>query len=492
MSTAKLENFINGRFVPPSSGKYIENINPATTRLVNYIPDSDATDINAAVKAARAAYPAWSKLHFSDRAAYLDKMVTAIREQSTFKAFIEAESADMGKPVSMMESIDMPCSIDQLQVISRMALSSTTPYYQMADAVAFEHRSPIGIVGLICPWNFPLLIFCTKIAPALVCGNCCILKPSELSPTTAWLMCRIMQDIDLPPGVLNVVHGYGPSAGEPLVAHANVAAISFTGGSLTGSRISAVAAPMLKKLQLELGGKNPSIVFDDCYLDETAEGIAEAAFYNTGQVCCGGSKLLVQRGIAETLIQKLKSFVREKYSEKIGDPRDPKAVLGPLVSRVQFDKVCSFLKLARQEGGRIVLGGECGETVGRRIGDEFRIGFWVEPTIVVGLDATESECAMQEMFGPILTVHTFETEEEALRIANSVRYGLAASVWTRNGRRGQRMARELEAGSVWINCYEYSDGRMPFGGFKDSGLYRENGMHSIEFFSEIKSIVSKL
>ena len=222
------------------------------------------------------------------------------------------------------------------------------------------------------------------------------------------------------------------------------------------------------------------------------EGVAEAAFYNTGQVCCGGSKLLVQKGVAERFVSKLKQFVREKYSRKMGDPRDAQSVVGPLVSRVQLDKVCRFLRVAREEGGRVVLGGECGAAVGRRMGGAFAEGYWVEPTIVLGLDAAESECAMHEMFGPILTVHTFETEAQALRIANSVRYGLAASVWTRDGRRGHRMARELEAGSVWINCYEYSDARMPFGGFKDSGLHRENGMHSIDFFSEIKSIVSKL
>jgi len=487
----KLNNYIDGKLVAPSTGKYIENINPATGKINNYIPDSVAEDVEAAVAAAKAAYPKWSKLHFNERAVYLDKIVEAMETESTFQALAAAECNDMGKPISMMSSIDMGGAIEQFKIMGRMIRSETTPYYQMADAVGFEHRNPIGIVALISPWNFPLLIFCTKIAPAIVCGNCCVIKPSELSPTTAWIMSRVFESVGLPPGVVNVVHGYGPSAGEPMVKHPDVGAVSFTGGSVTGSRISGIAAPKLKKLQLELGGKNASIVFGDCYLEETVQGVALAAFLNTGQVCCSGSRLLIQRDIAKDFVERLCRFVAEHYTKNIGDPLAAETMLGPLVSRTHFEKVTGYLRVAEQEGGTVVLGGESGPTVGRRVGSSFADGNWVEPTIITGL-ADDCRCAMEEMFGPILTVHTFETEEEALRMANQVRYGLAASVWTSDIRRGQRVARQLEAGSVWINCYVHGDSRMPFGGFKDSGVQRENGIHSINFFTEIKSIVSKL
>ena len=390
-----------------------------------------------------------------------------------------------------MNTGDIPGAIDQLETLSRMIQSETTSYFQMHDAMAIEHRNPIGVVGLITPWNFPLMLFCIKISPAIVCGNCCIIKPSELSPTTAYIMGKIFQKVKLPPGVINIVHGYGPSAGEPIVASPHVGAISFTGGSVTGRRISGIAAPKLKKLQLELGGKNAAIVFDDCYFDETVAGIAMAAFLNTGQVCCSGSRLLIQRGIANKFIPKLKEFVVNNYSKNIGDPLNHNTVLGPLVSKTHFQKVLRYLELAKKEGGRFICGGRYGKELGKKIGNKFVNGNWFEPTIVVGLDS-KCRCAMEEIFGPILTVHVFDTEEEALKIANQVEYGLAANVWTSDIRRGQRVARELEAGSIWINCYLYQDSRQAFGGFKSSGVQRENGKHSIEFFTEIKSITSKL
>jgi len=487
----KLENYINGKLVAPSTGKYIKNINPATQKVNNYIPDSNSDDVELAISAAKAAYPEWRALDFSERAKYLDKIVAEMEKVSNFHAMAAAECNDMGKPISMMSAIDMNASIEQFKILSRMIQSETTPYYQMKDAVAFEHRNPIGIVALITPWNFPLLMVCTKIAPAIVCGNCCVLKPSELSPTTAYLMSKVFMAAGVPPGVINIVHGYGPSAGEPMVRHPDTKAVSFTGGSVTGSRISGIAAPMLKKLQLELGGKNATIVFKDCYMDETVEGVAFAAFLNTGQVCCSGSRLLVHRSIADQFVERLKEFVEKQYTQNIGDPLNAQTMLGPLVSTTQFEKVKGYLKLAQQEGGKIILGGRCGREVGQRIGSKFVNGNWFEPTIVTGL-SDKCRCAMEEIFGPILTVHTFDTEEEAIRIANQVRYGLAANVWTSDIRRGQRVARKLEAGSVWINSYLSGDSRMPFGGFKDSGVQRENGVHSINFFTEIKSIVSKL
>eukprot|EP00486_Rosalina_sp_Unknown_P005225 CAMPEP_0201570284 /NCGR_PEP_ID=MMETSP0190_2-20130828/12471_1 /ASSEMBLY_ACC=CAM_ASM_000263 /TAXON_ID=37353 /ORGANISM="Rosalina sp." /LENGTH=377 /DNA_ID=CAMNT_0047993669 /DNA_START=246 /DNA_END=1376 /DNA_ORIENTATION=- len=377
-------------------------------------------------------------------------MVVEMLKPDNLDALARAESNDMGKPIAMMKTLDIPGAIEQLQTMSRMIQSETTGYFQMNDAVGIEHRNPIGIVGLISPWNFPLLIFCTKIAPAIVCGNCCVCKPSELSPTTAYLMGKIFQKIGLPPGVVNIVHGYGPSAGEPIVSSKEVTAISFTGGSVTGSRISSIAAPKLKKLQLELGGKNASIVFNDCYFDETIEGIAFAAFCNTGQVCCSGSRLLIQRDVAKTFLPKLKDYVTSTYSKNVGDPLNPNTMLGPLVSKTHFKKVKGYLELAQKEGGRFLCGGRYGKELGKYIGsnNKFIDGCWFEPTIVVGLD-NKCRCAMEEIFGPILTVHLFDTEEEALQIANQVEYGLAANLWTSDIRRGQRVARELEAGSVW-------------------------------------------
>eukprot|EP01084_Bolivina_argentea_P303424 523857_1 len=486
----KLANFINGEFVPPASGKYIDNINPATQELNNLIPDSDYRDVERAISAAQEAYKTWGKLHFTDRATYLDQIVDRMKNDTTFQELARADTNDMGKPINFMRAMDVPGAIGEFVKYSKMIQCVTTPYYQMHDAVGVEHRNPIGIVGLISPWNFPVLLFCIKVSVSIVCGNCVIMKPSELTPTSGYLICKIFADI-LPPGVVNVIHGYGIKAGEPIISSPVVRAISFTGGSVTGSRISSIAAPKLKKLQLELGGKNAAIVFNDCYLDETVQGIAMSEFLNTGQVCCSGSRLLVQKGISDRFISKLKQHVEQVFIPGIGDPMSEKTMQGPLISKTHFKKVKSYLDLAIQEGGTIICGGKYGEQVSQRLPSKFRDGNWFEPTIITGLD-DKCRCAMEEIFGPILTVHTFETEEEAIRIANQVDYGLAASIWTSDIRRGQRVAREMEAGSVWINCYLYADGRMPFGGFKNSGVQREGGIHSIDFFTEIKSIVSKL
>mmetsp|Transcript_32008 Transcript_32008/g.51748 ORF Transcript_32008/g.51748 Transcript_32008/m.51748 type:complete len:490 (+) Transcript_32008:1210-2679(+) len=487
----KLCNFINGELVPPITRKYIENINPATNSINNYIPDSDSRDVEAAIGAAKAAYPKWRKAHFTERAVWLKKIADEMEKKENFDAFVTAEAKDMGKPVSMSSIIDVPGAISTFRKYAAMIESETTPYFQMVDAVGIEHRDPIGIVALITPWNFPLMLFCMKVAPAIVCGNVCVCKPSELSPTTAYLMSTIFQKVGLPNGVVNVVHGYGATAGEPAVKHPAIGAVSFTGGSVTGSRISSLAAPRLKKLQLELGGKNAAIVFDDCYFDETVDGIARAAFFNTGQVCCSGSRLLVQRGVADKFVRRLKEYARTAYVPTIGDPLKPGTLVGPLVSRQHLDKVASYLQLCKEEGGTVIFGGAYGEKVASRLGAQYQQGCFFEPTIVTGLSHT-SRCATEEIFGPILTVHVFDNEDEAIAIANQVNYGLAASIWTSDIRRGQRVARELEAGSVWINCYLYADGRMAFGGFKNSGVQRENGRHSIDFFTEIKSITSKL
>jgi aminomuconate-semialdehyde/2-hydroxymuconate-6-semialdehyde dehydrogenase len=487
----KLCNFINGELVPPVSGKYIDNINPATQEIINAIPDSDYRDVETAINAAQVAYKKWGKLHFKERAVYLDKIAEVMKEDKTFQQLARADSIDMGKPISLMRQMDVPAAIDEFEKYSKLIQCATTPYYQMSDAVGIEHRNPIGIVGLISPWNFPILLICIKVSVAIVCGNCVICKPSELTPTSSYLLCKIFKQVGLPPGVVNVVHGYGMKAGEPITSAHAVRAISFTGGSVTGSRISSIAAPKLKKLQLELGGKNAAIVFNDCYLDETVQGIAVSEFLNTGQVCCSGSRLLIQKGISDRFIEKLKQHVNDVYIPAIGDPLSEKTMMGPLVSTTHFKKVKKYLDLAIQEGGSIICGGKYGRDIGNKLSSSLMNGNWFEPTIVVGLD-DKCRCAMEEIFGPILTVHTFETEEEAIAIANQVDYGLAASVWTSDIRRGQRVARELEAGSVWINCYLYGDNRMPFGGFKNSGVQREGGKHSIDFFTEIKSIVSKL
>jgi len=491
IASNKLYNYIDGKFVDPVGGNYIDNINPTTQKVNNLIPDSDYRDVDNAIRAAKKAYTTWSKLPFADRAVFLDKIAAAMREEAAFQSFANADTADMGKPTTMMTTMDVPGAIGQFEEFSRMIQSVTTPYYQMADAVAFEHRNPIGLVGLISPWNFPVLLFCIKVSVAIVCGNCVICKPSELTPTSAYLVSRIFAKIGLPAGVVNVVHGYGNKAGEPICKSPAVRAISFTGGSVTGGRISAIAAPKLKKLQLELGGKNAAIVFDDCYLDETVQGVAMSEFLNTGQVCCSGSRLLVQDTIADKFIAKLKAHVENVLIPGIGDPTKPETLLGPLTSAAHLEKVRGYLELAKQEGGRIICGGKYGREVGRRLGGKLEKGNWFEPTIVLGLD-DKCRCATEEIFGPILTVHTFKTEEEAIRIANQTDYGLAASIWTSDIRRGQRVAREMEAGSVWINCYLHMDARMPFGGFKNSGVQREGGLHSIDFFSEIKSVVSKL
>eukprot|EP01083_Nonionella_stella_P291333 991351_1 len=390
-----------------------------------------------------------------------------MKEQSHELA--RADSIDMGKPINEMATQDVPEAIDEFERFARLVSTETTPYYQMADAVAFEHRNPIGLIGCISPWNFPLWIICLKISVAIVCGNCVICKPSELSPTSLYLLCKIFDKVCIPPGVINVVNGYGKKAGEPIVSNNYVRAISFTGGSVTGARISSIAAPKLKKLQLELGGKNPAIVFDDCYFDETVREVAMSVFLNTGQVCCSTSRLLIQKGIYNKFVNALKEFVINEYIANIGSPLNMNTMIGPLVSKQHLEKVKYYLDLAQREGGNIICGGKFAKDVSCKLASKYSDGNWFEPTIITGLNS-KCRCALEEIFGPILSVHIFESEEEAVGMANEVEYGLSATVWTKDIRRGQRIARQIEAGSVWINCYLHMDFRMPFGGFKNSGI----------------------
>jgi aminomuconate-semialdehyde/2-hydroxymuconate-6-semialdehyde dehydrogenase len=488
MSVTQLCNYINGASIAPISGKYIDGVNPSTGKVISAIPDSDYRDCALAIEAAQNALPAWRKQSFAARAEVLRTIAAEMRKIAP--KLIETECTDMGKPIMFMANGDMPVAIEEFELYARLILSDTTPYYQMPDAVSIEHRNAIGVCALITPWNFPLMLFCNKIAACIACGNTCVCKPSEMSPMSAALMCDVFSKAGVPKGVINVVHGYGVKAAQPFVESDVVGAVSFTGGSVTGRLVSAIAAPKLKKLQLELGGKNASIVFEDCYFDETVAGVATAGFMNTGQVCCSGSRVLIQRSIFKKFVSALKEHVSQTWSKNIGSPLAPGTQMGPLVSKQHFEKVQRYFELAKREGGEVILGGRAG---GKALGlpAELSDGYFFEPTIVVGL-SDDCRCAMEEIFGPIITVHPFDTQDDAIRIANQVEYGLAACVWTSDIRRGQTVARVLDSGTVWINCYLNADPRQPFGGFKNSGVNRENGLHSIRFYSELKAIVSKL
>ena len=477
----KILNYIDGKLVDPIGGKYIENFEPATGKIYSMIPDSDERDVELAVESASKAFPAWSTLSKEKRSALILKVVEEI--ENNLDEFALAESRDNGKPVWLARRVDIPRAAKNFRFFATGILHFASESHSMEKtAINYTLRSPIGVAACISPWNLPLYLFTWKIAPALAVGNCVVAKPSEITPMTAYKLAEICAKI-LPPGVLNIIHGYGHKVGSALTSHPKVPVISFTGGTKTGADIARVAAPMFKKLSLELGGKNPNIIFADCDFEKALSRTLDSSFDNQGQICLCGSRIFVEKPIYEKF---KKAFVERVAAMKVGNPYDENSRLGALVSKQHMEKVLSYIELAKEEGGTILTGGKQ-----VRIDGEYKDGWYVEPTVIEGL-AYNCRTNMEEVFGPLVTIMPFETEEEVLLYANATEYGLASTIWTENLTRAHRMANEIHSGIVWINCWLLRDLRTPFGGVKNSGVGREGGFEAMKFFTEPKNVCISL
>ena len=476
-----IKNYIDGALVPPDSNEYIENFNPGIGKVYSYLPASERSDVQKAVEAAERAFPEWSRMPVRKRFRILARLADIIEQN--LEEFARAESIDTGKPISMSRSVDIPRSHMNIRFFATAIVHYASKSHQMEDgAINYTLRQPLGVVGCISPWNLPLYLFTWKIAPALAAGNCVVAKPSELTPMTAYLLSKACIEAGVPPGVLNIVHGYGDKAGQAIVEHPKVKAISFTGGTNTGREIAKLAAPKFKKLSLELGGKNPNIIFADCDFDKMMLGTIRSSFSNNGQICLCGSRVFVERPIYDKFREE---FVKRTQFLKVGDPFSPVTDLGALVSDAHRDKVLSYLALAEVEGGNILCGGNRVEMSG-----QFSDGYYMRPAIVEGL-AYDCRTNMEEIFGPVVTIMPFETEAEVLQYANATDYGLAASVWTQDISRAMRMSEQIESGIVWVNTWMTRDLRTPFGGVKNSGVGREGGWHALDFFTEQKNVCVK-
>jgi aminomuconate-semialdehyde/2-hydroxymuconate-6-semialdehyde dehydrogenase len=473
-----LENFIGGNFIGPLSGNFIENVNPATGTVYGQIPDSNSKDIDIAVKSAKKAFPAWSVLPVEKRFVILNKIAELIDEN--LEELAMAETIDNGKPLWLSKLVDIPRASSNFRFFATGIMHFANESHNMEDkAVNYTLRQPIGIVGCISPWNLPLYLFTWKIAPALAAGNCVIAKPSEVTPVTAFLLGKICKEAGLPDGVLNILHGVGQHCGEAIVKHPDIKAISFTGSTRAGERIASIAAPMFKKLSLELGGKNPNIIFADCDWEKMMETTIRSSFTNQGQICLCGSRILIE----ESVYEKFKTeFVKKVKLLTIGDPLEDETKQGAIVSRIHFDKVMNYIILAKVEGGKILCGGHAWKPEGR-----CAEGYFIKPTVIEGL-GPDCKTNMEEIFGPVVTLQSFKTEHEALQLANTSTYGLAATIWTQDIGKANRVAAKVESGIIWVNCWLVRDLRTPFGGMKNSGVGREGGWEALRFFTEAKNI----
>ena len=479
----KLENYIGGELVQPASGEYLDNFDPSTGRVYSLIADSDDRDVHLAVEAASAAFPAWSTTSPEDRHDILMRLVGLIERD--LEPLALAESIDNGKTVAIARRLDIPRAALNFKFYATAAMHSANESHDSVgqDAINYTLRQPLGVVGCISPWNLPLYLFTWKIAPAIAAGCTAVAKPSEVTPMTAYMLSKLCIEAGLPAGVLNIVHGLGPKVGSAIVAHRDVKAITFTGGTATGEEIARVAAPMFKKLSLELGGKNPNIIFADCNYEEMVAETRRAAFANQGEICLCGSRIFVERSLYERF---KKDFVENVSGLKVGDPLEADTDVGAIVSLPHFDKIMSYIDLAQKEGGVILTGGKQVRLDGR-----CSEGWFIEPTIIEGLPH-DCRTNQEEIFGPVVTIMPFDTEDEVLAYANSVRYGLSATVWTENLSRAHRVAAKLESGIVWVNCWLLRDLRTPFGGMKDSGVGREGGFEALRFFTEEKNVCIKV
>ena len=478
----KIYNYINGELLAPNSGNYLDNVSPVNGQVYSYVPDSDAQDVEVAIQAAKEAFPSWSGLSKQDRYEHLMRLSEGIKNR--FEELVAAESYDNGKPEWLARLVDIPRASTNIEFFATASLHYASELHDMdGNALNYTLRKPVGVVGCISPWNLPIYLLTWKIAPALAAGNTVVAKPSEVTPMTAHILGEICQEVGFPKGVLNIVHGLGHKVGDAITRHPDTPIISFTGGTVTGAKIAEVAAPMFKKLSLELGGKNPNIVFADADFDLALEMAVKASFSNQGQICLCGSRLFVERPI----YAKFKAaFVEKTKALKVGNPKEADSNLGAVVSESHMNNVLNRIEQAKQEGGTVLCGGERVILEG-----DLETGFYVAPTIIEGLDYM-CQTNQEEIFGPVVTITPFDSEQEVLEMANSTKYGLAGSVFTQDISKGHRVAGAIDSGVVWINTWLLRDLRIPFGGMKNSGIGREGGFKSLQFFTEEKNVCLKL
>ncbi|MEY3313781.1 MAG: hypothetical protein RLZZ578_1301 [Bacteroidota bacterium] len=476
----ELQNYIAGSWQQPIKNQWLDNPEPATGKVYSRLPDSTAEDVQIAVDAAKKAFPIWSSMSAEERSRIM--LAIANEMKQSFDSLAEAESKDQGKPLHLSKVMDIPRAIQNIEFFATEILHMSSESHGTTGVLNYTVHAPIGIVGCISPWNLPLYLFTWKIAPALATGNCVIAKPSELTPLTATMFAEICMKAGLPAGVLNILHGSGKHAGSAIVEHPDIRAISFTGGTVTGAQIASKAAPMFKKLSLELGGKNPSIIFADCDLQETVQQAVRSAFTNQGEICLCGSRILIEDSIYESFRD---AFIQKVKQLKVGDPFEDGIQVGALVSKSHWEKVLSYIQLAKEEGGTILCGGSPVHPQGR-----CEDGWFIEPTVIEGL-GNNCRTNQEEIFGPVVTLQRFSSEEQAIALANGTKYGLAANVWTQHLAKAHRIANALDFGIVWINCWLVRDLRTPFGGMKDSGVGREGGFEALRFFTETKNVCVK-
>jgi aminomuconate-semialdehyde/2-hydroxymuconate-6-semialdehyde dehydrogenase len=476
-------NFIGGEFRPPAAGNHLPDVEPATGETLAEIADSDATDVDAAVGAAARAFPSWRRTPAEERSRLLMRLADLVEEN--FDELAALESRDNGKPVALARRLDVPRAIKNFRFFATAILHAETKCHAMDDgALNYTLRQPVGVAGLISPWNLPLYLLTWKIAPAIAAGNCCVAKPSELTPLTANRLAELAREAEIPPGVVNIVHGRGAGAGRALTSHPDVPLISFTGGTRTGADVMAAAGPLFKKVSLELGGKNPNVVFADADLEAAVAGSITSSFANQGEICLCGSRIFVERAAYDEFLDR---FLERTKKLKVGDPQDPATEVGALISDAHLRKVSGYVDLAREEGGEVLCGGGRPADLAERL----RGGYFLEPAVVVGLDCSR-RVMQEEIFGPVVTVTPFDSPDEAVAFANASRYGLSASVWTRDLGKAHRVAAAIDCGTVWVNTWLLRDLRVPFGGMKESGVGREGGFDSLDFFTEAKNVCVKL
>ena len=478
----QLTNFINGKFMQPKTEEYLDVFEPATGQVYSKVPNSSSTDIDVAFQAANAAFPGWAELTVTDRSQYLHKIAELLEHQ--LDDFSNYESRDTGKPVTLAQSVDIPRAIANFRFFGEYG--PTFKFNSELNSDQSENRvvhAPLGVVGCISPWNLPLYLFTWKIAPALMAGNTVLAKPSEITPYTAYKLGEICKDANLPAGVLNIIHGQGITAGDALINHKGVQAISFTGGSATGKIIAQKTAASFKKLSLEMGGKNPAIIFTDCNYNKMLETVVQSSFSNQGQICLSSSRILIQTEIFQRF---KKDFIGKVNKLIVGDPQDHESNLGAVSSKNHFNKILNYIKLAEKEGGEILFGGKALKLSGR-----CKKGWFIEPTIIEGLN-NNAKTNQEEIFGPVVTLIPFENEEDAIQIANESDYGLSATIWTEDKERATRVSNQVEAGVIWVNCWLVRDLRTPFGGMKQSGMGREGGSEALRFFTEQKNVCTSI
>lgn len=478
----QIQNYIGGRLINPVAGKFLPNENPALGNVYSEVPDSDEQDVELAVNAAQKAFPSWSATSSSERCRIMMRIADLIEEKLEHLAGLE--STDQGKPVSLSRTLDIPRAASNFRFFATAAVQFASEAHVMeSGTVNYTLRQPLGVVGCISPWNLPLYLFTWKIVPALAAGNCVIAKPSEVTPMTAYELSKICMEAGMPDGVLNILHGLGPKCGAAIVKHPRVKAISFTGSTRAGKEIAAVAAPMFKKLSLELGGKNPNIIFADCDFEKMIKTTINSSFENQGEICLCGSRIIIEKSIYEKFKER---FIAETKKLKVGDPLEEDTNIGAIVSKQHFDKINYHINLAKEEGGKILSGGNVVKMKGR-----CENGWFIEPTIIEGLPAN-CRTNQEEIFGPVVTLIPFNTEDEAIQLANSTEYGLSATIWTQNLSSAHRVASRVQSGIIWINCWLLRDLRTPFGGMKNSGVGREGGFEAMKFFTEAKNVCVKL